>query len=289
MEATRAQPSDAAHLAPAQRQRLEKYQINQCVDIHCHCLPCLDDGPETLTAAMELCRALADDGITAVVATPHQLGRYYGKNSPSAVRESVAALNRALLVEGVPLQVFPGADVRIDEGIERLLREDGILTVADRHTYLLLELPHDTYIDPLPLMRRLAAAGITPIVTHPERSTFITGAPSGGIVLLRKWVESGAVLQVTAGSVVGDFGATPQRAALYWLEAGLVGLVASDAHGAKRPPRMTAAIDALNTRFGVSLTRRVCIDNPARVLESSPTLGPIARSNQDTSLTDLDL
>jgi protein-tyrosine phosphatase len=289
MELTRFRAVDPGYLAPAQRHRLDRFKVGHCVDIHCHCLPCLDDGPESLVTAVELCRALVADGVTAAIATPHQLGRYHGKNEPAAVREAVAALNRTLLVEGVPLHVFPGADVRIDERIDRLIADDGVLTLADGRTFLLLELPHDTFIDPLPLMHRLTAAGITPILSHPERHAFVTGAAAGGTQLLERWASAGATMQVTAGSILGDFGPVAARAAGYWLEAGLVGLVASDAHNAtRRPPRLSRAIDKIVAQFGEATARRVCIENPARVLEGLPLLGPSRRPHPDEMLAGLD-
>ena len=104
-------------LSVAQRKRLDRFRATQCVDIHSHCLPGLDDGPATVTQAMALCRALVDDGITAVVATPHQLGRYDGRNAPRDVRQATMALNELLRKDGVPLTVLAGADVRADERI----------------------------------------------------------------------------------------------------------------------------------------------------------------------------
>jgi protein-tyrosine phosphatase len=124
-----------------------------------------------LPEALDLCRGLVNDGVTTVVATPHQLGRYDRGNEADAVRQAVAALNRTLMVEGVPLKVLPGAGVRLDERICALLDEGRILTVADGVAYLLLELPRETFIDPLPLLRRLTDRGVRPIITHPERNT----------------------------------------------------------------------------------------------------------------------
>src|SRR3982750_1594678 len=98
-----AKGDDLRELLPAQRRRLERFAIGQSVDLHCHCLPCVDDGPETMVESLQLCRALVQDGITPPIAPPPHLGRYAGRNGAAAVREAVAALNRALMVEGIPL------------------------------------------------------------------------------------------------------------------------------------------------------------------------------------------
>lgn len=258
--------------APPQRERLSRFGAEQCVDIHCHCLPCLDDGPGTLVEALGLCRALVADGITTAVATPHQLGRYHGRNTAAEVRAAVEGLNRSLMSEGIPLAVLPGADVRVDEQIPRMLAGGQVLTLGDRGKVLLLELPHDVFIDPLPLVRRLSEQGVRSIISHPERNRFLTSSPH----VIRPWLEAGAVLQITSGSFAGDFGSTAQRAAWYWLETGQASLVASDAHDlSRRPPRMTEAIRLISRRLGEQTARRVCVENPAKIVADQELARPV--------------
>ena len=85
------------------------------VDIHCHCLPCIDDGPKTMSEAIELCRALAGDGIGTVIATPHQLGRFDNTNDAEQIREAVGIMNTKLNEKEIDITILPGADVRVDE------------------------------------------------------------------------------------------------------------------------------------------------------------------------------
>ncbi|HZK80815.1 MAG TPA: CpsB/CapC family capsule biosynthesis tyrosine phosphatase, partial [Humisphaera sp.] len=181
-------------MCSAQRLRLSAFNVAACPDVHCHCLPGLDDGPQTLADAIALCRALADDGITAVVASPHQMGRYDGRNSPLEIRQAVADLTAALKAERIFLNIHPGADVRIDERLGDLLDRDQVSTIADHGKYLLLELPHDTMIDPLEVIGALRSRGVTSIVTHPERHPYLGPKPGLGI----PWIEAGAMFQVTA-------------------------------------------------------------------------------------------
>src|SRR4051794_13951557 len=95
-------------LSPAQRGRLERFNAQECVDVHCHCLPGVDDGPATIEDSLKLCRALVEDGITVAVATPHQLGRYEGQNSAEQIRQVVTELRTALASENIPLRIEPG-------------------------------------------------------------------------------------------------------------------------------------------------------------------------------------
>jgi protein-tyrosine phosphatase len=235
----------------------------QFIDIHCHCLPGMDDGPATLADALVLCRTLADDGVKTVVATPHQLGRFDGRNEPEVIRSSVRKLNEYLKKTNIEITVLPGADIRIDERIPTLLEEQRILTLADGGHYLLMELPHDTFIDAEPLLCELSASNITTIISHPERQLVLAAQPWR----LLKWLEAGAHLQITAGSLLGCFSRLAAQASWDFLARGWVSIVATDAHDTKqRRPMMKAAFETIRQRFGEDLAHLLCIENPSRVI-----------------------
>jgi protein-tyrosine phosphatase len=252
---------------PKQLQRLEAFGTPRTVDIHCHCLPGLDDGPKTVADAVKLCRSLAEDGITTVVATPHQLGRYDRENAAPRIRQSIADLTAVLADEQIPLDLLPGGDIRIDERLERFLDSGEIATVADAGRYLLLELPHELFVDPVAEIEMFSQRGLQAIMTHPERYRYLQGS----ITRPQEWVDAGAALQITAGSLGGDFGQHAYDHAWQLIRAGLVALVATDAHDAvKRPPRFTAAIELLTQQVGHEATRTIAVDNPLRVIEGAP-------------------
>jgi len=238
----------------------EKY-----IDIHCHCLAGVDDGPETMAESLALCRALADDGIGVVIATPHQLGRFSGSNEASLIRELVSDLNEDLSNNSIDLTIVPGGDVRVDERIYQLLEAGEILTLADGGKYILLELPHEIFIDIEPLLVELSSMGIQSIISHPERHRVLAKHPEK----LLNWITCGVHLQVTAASLLGEFGSTVQRAAWHFLVSGWVSFVATDAHDMYgRRPLMNAAFEQISTRLGQTIAREVCMENPLRVLES---------------------
>ncbi len=232
-------------------------------DIHCHCLPGLDDGPATMTECVALCRLLAKDGIATVVATPHQLGRFENRSSAASVREAVRGLNETLRNNGVPLNVLAGGEVHVDDRVCRLLGDDEIATLADGGRYLLLELPSRISVDVTPLLAELLSVGIRCVVSHVERiASFVAQRR-----MLLKWMDHRAHLQITASSLVGDFGRDVQRTAWSLLSSGWVTLVATDSHGVDfRPPRMASAFDRISTRLGKGIAHQVCIENPSRVL-----------------------
>lgn len=237
------------------------------VDIHCHCLPALDDGPDTVEEAVELCRSLVADGIEVVVATPHQFGIYEGDYEPIDIRQAVASLNESLREARVPLEVRAGADVRVDERIPRMLKDDRVLTIADGGRYILLELPHDTFMELGPLLAALASMSVTAVISHPERNRYLNRHREA----VQAWAEYDACLQITASSFLGDFGSRAEQAAWSLIELGMPVLVATDAHGSiHRPPRMTAASEEIIRRMGRPTADLLCRENPRRVLQGCP-------------------
>jgi len=247
------------------------------VDIHCHCLPGLDDGPRTMAESLDLCRRLVADGITTVVATPHQLGGYDGRNSATQIRAAVSELNDAVAAARIPLRVVCGADVRIDERIPEMLVKDEVMTLGDGRRFLLLELPREAQISPIGLARELNSDGITLILTHPERYRYLSQNP--GTVFA--WLAEGILLQLTAASVLGAFGSSAERACWYWLATGAASLVASDAHGRSRGPCMSQAFAAISRRLGPMVARHVCIDNPRRAFQGDEVLPPKANTHTE--------
>ena len=260
-------------LRQPQAQRLVRFGATASVDMHCHCLPRIDDGPQTVEAALAICRALVADGITTVIATPHQLGPFEGVTAPE-IRRLTRELQARLDRTQVPLTVRPGGEVRCDERVLELLDADELLTLGDGGAYLLLELPHSTLLDLRGLIDALVARGVTPIIAHPERHGPLGRTPN----LLGPWVARGARLQVTAGSLLGAFGHVAMQAAWQLLDAGWVSMIASDAHDVeKRPPSMTGAIESIARHRGHAVARRLCVQNPLAVAENRPLPRPVVR------------
>jgi protein-tyrosine phosphatase len=257
-------PSVNKNLEGSKTNGSQRYRKHQYVDIHCHCLPAVDDGPASMSDAIALCLALVDDKITTIIATPHQLGRFDGCNEAAQTREAVTVLNEELKSNSIPLTILPGGDIRVDERICQLLKADKILTLADGGKYILLELPHEHFIDIEPLLIELSSMGIQTIISHPERHHVLAKQPK----ILHKWLKHSTHLQVTTSSLLGEFGSMPFETAWYLLSSGLAGLVATDSHDLnRRRPCMTTAFERICKKLGRTIARVVCVENPLRVLE----------------------
>ena len=231
------------------------------VDIHCHLLPEMDDGAADWGETLAMARLAADDGISTIIATPHQLGGN-AHNHGNAIREQTARLQRFLDKHRVPLRVLPGADVRIEPEMIAKLRRGEVLTLADHRRHVLLELPHEVYFPIERLVADLRAVGITGILSHPERNLGILDNPR----VVRQLVKAGCLMQVTAGSLVGGFGPDVRKLARWLVRQRLVHFVATDAHGPKvRRPLLRRAFDCVARLAGEPVAMDLCCRNPASV------------------------
>lgn len=234
------------------------------LDLHCHVLPNLDDGPVDKSESLDLCRALVDDGITAVIATPHQLGRFDGLYDAGDIRKAVKEFRSQLASAGIELDVYPGAEIRVDERIIHLLSTDKVLTLVDNDRFVLLELLPDVMVNISGFLQELSGRGVVPIIAHPERHEYL----GRNLKIIKKWLSLGARLQVTAASLVGDSGPFAEKFAWHLLERNWVSYIATDAHGLDvRRPAMTPAYNAISKRFGKYKADELCILNPKEVLK----------------------
>lgn len=243
------------------------------IDVHCHVIPGIDDGPAELEDALALARACAATGVTHVFATPHVFpGRW--DNRRSTIRAQFELFKRALQVFKVPLELGMAGEVRLNSDVLQLLADDELpfLGESDGFRTMLLELPDASIpVGSDRLVRHLLDQRIRPLIVHPERNK----AVMEDVERIRPFVEMGCDLQLTAASVIGEFGAGAHRASARLLKEGWVTVVASDAHNLRgRPPRMDAARAYLVERHGELLADELTRVNPARLcgLEAKATL-----------------
>ena len=235
------------------------------IDLHCHILPGVDDGAANLADAVAMCRLAHADGCAAMVATPHQRHASFPGATREALEAALAELTAALAGDGPRL--FLGAEVRVDSELMADLELPGSEALALAGSrYLLLELPR-TEVGPPPeeVVHELLLAGWRPVLAHPEVLPWLE------VPRLAALVEGGAMLQVTAAAVLGEFGRFPQQRVWELLEDGLVHFVASDAHSPTwRAPGLSKARALLERRLGAATARQLVEDNPSSVLADVP-------------------
>ncbi len=232
-------------------------------DIHCHLIHGIDDGAHSLDQSLAMARMAVADGITTIIATPHQMGAF-AHNTGELVRARTKELQQVLTRQGIPLRVLPGGDVRIDTELVPKLKSGEVLSLADRKRHVLLELPHELYFPLESVLGQLANVQMVGILSHPERNQGILKNPS----VLKPLVQSGCLMQVTAGSLMGTFGPACQQLAERMLQDGLVHFVATDAHGPNsRRPLLARAFFRVAEIVGAEVAEQLCCHNPARVVQ----------------------
>lgn len=250
------------------------------IDLHCHILPGVDDGAETLEDALAMCRLASDDGCEAMVATPHQRREPWWNDDVARLRQLAEQLQgRVRETIGHGFQVLLGAEVHTDrEVLSEIEKLPGgpILPLAGSR-YLLLELDRWGGMDAaVQLVHEVTVAGWRPILAHPEHIPWLD------LDKLAHLVSLGAMSQVTAMSVTGDFGRRTMLDSHRMIEAGLVHFLASDAHDVRRrPPGLRRACLMIAGRWGDELAHQLAVDNPRAVLEDRPLPAPAEELQKD--------
>jgi protein-tyrosine phosphatase len=239
------------------------------IDLHCHVLPGIDDGPATIEGSLAIARLAAAGGTQVLVATPHVSSRY--RNDAAGIAERVAALNERLVAEAVltaagrVLEVRPGAEIALTLIPE--LRDGQLATLGLGGGPWLLVEPPFTPVAPnldailLELLADLRSVGGRIVLAHPERCPSFQRDPP----MLERLVRAGMLTSVTAGSFGGRFGGEARGLALALAREGLLHNVASDAHDAvNRTPVLAAELE----RAGLApLARWLTVEVPAAILD----------------------
>jgi protein-tyrosine phosphatase len=236
------------------------------IDLHSHILPGIDDGAGDMDTSLAMARIAVADGITRMACTPHVVPGLYD-NDFRIISSKLGELRQALSDRAIPLDLVIGADVHIAPDLDDRLAS-GVVPTLNRTRYFLLEPPHHILPPKLEEMTsRLIKAGFMPIITHPERLTWLR-AHFGVIERLN---EMGCLIQVTADSITGGFGKDAQNLALRLVDEGRVDIVASDCHGpVARKPVLSRARQAVADRLGESEARAMVLERPAAILDNRP-------------------
>ncbi len=232
------------------------------IDLHNHILPGIDDGAKNWQESLAMARAAQQDGISAIVCTPHWvIGQY--ENTSSIILDAMAKLQRLCHRRQVEVKLFPGAELHLDPTIAAAIDTGELLTI-NRGRYALIELP--VHIMPPNLdmfLYSLAGRNITPVLAHPERYFWLMEDPA----VLFDWVQAGYLIQITAASLLGYFGHAIQRFTVQLLEHNLAHILATDTHGMKmRSPRLSQAREKASRIVGEEAAIRLVHHTPQAVL-----------------------
>ncbi|MFN7999053.1 MAG: CpsB/CapC family capsule biosynthesis tyrosine phosphatase [Bryobacteraceae bacterium] len=235
------------------------------IDIHSHILPGLDDGAATLDDSLAMLRMAAESGTTDIVATPHANLEF--TFDPALIEEKIAEVQAA---HGPVPRIHRGCDFHLTmENIQDALANPGKYTINHKN-YLMVEFSDFTIPKTTQeIFHRFQSAGIIPVITHPERNALLHKR----LDEMQSWVENGALIQVTAHSLLGLFGRTARAIAGELFERNMVHFVASDAHDAvRRTTSLGEAFDHVKRQWGAGLAETVFVTAPRAAIEGDPIL-----------------
>lgn len=238
------------------------------IDIHCHLLPGIDDGPETLGEALAMARIAVANGIEEAHVTPHLYpGRW--DNDLSKIAAAAEVYRAALAKADIPLKLGFAAEVRLDYEILPLIEAGRVpfLGTLEGYQVMLLEFPHSHVpVGADKFVAWLLARNIRPMIAHPERNKDLMRDPEK----IEPFVRAGCLLQLTADAVAGGFGELCALRAREFLERGWVSVIASDAHDTvERPPRIAPGRDAAAGIVGDQEALRLTHGTPLRIVRGT--------------------
>ena len=209
------------------------------IDLHCHILPGVDDGPADIGESLDMARLAVLDGIHTIVATPHSHNGMY-VNAHDDICRRVREINRMLADAGIQLTVLSGAEEHIRPELGHAGMPGNISTINDNGRYVLVEFPFMTVPNGAgEVLLRMYRGGVRPVLAHPERNAAI----QKNMDILYPLVESGCLTQITAMSLTGELGEPAMACACRMVELRLAHVIASDAHSAgNRRPGLSSAV-----------------------------------------------
>jgi protein-tyrosine phosphatase len=234
----------------------------EVIDLHCHVLPGIDDGPATIEDSVELARAALAAGIDTLVATPHVNSRT--PNDAATITAVLAILRERLIREQVQVEILPGAEIALSQ-LGELDSEQLSRLGLGGGRWLLVEPPFALVAPALEgVVMELRRKRRPVVLAHPERCPALHRDRS----VVPRLVEAGVLMSITAGSLVGRFGGEVRRYALELAHQGLIHNVTSDAHDtAKRPPGLSDELEQAGLEpLAEWLTQLV----PAAILSDEP-------------------
>lgn len=232
------------------------------IDVHCHILPAVDDGPKTLEESLAMARMAAEDGTQAIICTPHY-GTLRRGDQPADIVERVSAFQAAVADAGIPISILPGAELVLTKEIGSIA-DNGLLITLNNSRYVLVEIPFDHYPPGTDeALFQLQTRGYQPIFAHPERQRQIQQKPE----ILGQLVDRGIIAQVTALSMTGGFGNHAKASAETLTKRGLVHLLSSDAHVSDGPrnTRLAAARKRIGELAGEARAEDMAVYMPGAV------------------------
>ncbi len=237
--------------------------MERFVDAHCHVLPEVDDGAQSMNETRQMLQMAYDEGIRYIIATPHHHPRR-GKASPRQLRRQLKLVREEAEKISEKLRVYLGTEVYFGQDVPDKLKEEKILTM-NRTRYVLVEFsPIDSFDYICQGIQQIQMKGFEVILAHIERYRSMRE----DIGRAEHLADMGVRIQVNAGSITGQSGWKIKRYIKQLMDRDLVFCVGTDAHDPKsRPPQMKKAAEYVKKKYGEEYVRRIFFSNAVVMLK----------------------
>ncbi|MBL8936921.1 MAG: protein tyrosine phosphatase [Archangium sp.] len=235
------------------------------VDLHLHLLPAVDDGCKTMDETLAMAKALVALGFTSAAPSPHNRPEYASRD---VALQRLDEVKVALRSAGIALALDVNAEnFFLDESLLVKLPTPESRRIGAAGKYLLVEAP---YTSPLPQLTdvvfRMKLKGVTPVIAHPERCLEFERKGRAS-----EAAQSGALLQLDVGSLIGRYGKTAQKLARQFLDDGLYTISATDLHSPVGAEQwVSESLTALQKQVGAKAFVQLTETNPALILKGQP-------------------
>ena len=230
------------------------------IDIHCHLLHGVDDGPEKIELSIAMLQFAKEQGVTDIILTPHYRRGMF-KFDGDLVKAQMIEL--APYAEEIGIKMHLGTEVHVNGDILEYIESHKVFTLADSE-YVLTEYGYDTeYAYIFKNTHELLRHGYIPVIAHVERYACLVKNPKR----LEELQEIGAWIQCNAAAIIGEEGWGTKQFCKKALKHGWVDVVASDSHDKKkRKCYMEDAYDYITEKYGEKLAYRLMIKNPKKII-----------------------
>ena len=234
------------------------------IDMHCHCLPGIDDGAATMEDSLQMLQTAYADGIRKVIVTPHFHHRR-GHVPKEVILQKLEEVKKELRGVCPDLELYPGNELHYSSKLPELLAEEQVCTMANSR-YVLIEFsPEKEFAEMRNALINVQSQGVWPILAHIERYTCLVNKPQ----LAEELAEMGIYLQVNADGVLGNYGRKEKKLIKKMFSYDLISFVASDAHDTEhRKQQLSEAAEYVRKKFGEETVENCFWRNQQMVIDN---------------------
>lgn len=232
------------------------------IDVHCHFIPNLDDGSQSINESLELLRVMVSHGYSRIFCTPHCGAIEFTDLTPSEVAERVRMLQGHADAAEIPIQLRPGGELRLSPNLANGLPDGLVPTFGHVGKYVLADLWEPDWPDWATRgVEWLQARGHTVIIAHPERMTVLRENPNR----INDLAALGVLFQGNLGPIAGADSVDVVNLARRYLMDGRYFMVGSDGHRMSHIHARLNGLKVIEQLAGTEALEELTLTHPSRL------------------------